>query len=68
MSARKPHAPARAGAAFTFNDRQEATLILRRILAAVDRGELDALDRAGRRLVHRLEGATAALKVDAPTP
>ena len=66
MSAWKPHAPARAGAAFTFSDRQEAALILRRILAAVDRGELDARDRVGRRLVHRLEGATAALEVDAP--
>jgi len=44
----------------TGSDTEEAAEILRRVLEAVDRGELDADDPISRGMVRRMEGALAA--------
>lgn len=49
------------------NDRHEAAELLRRILAAVERGEIDAASPAARRLLRRLEGALAAWESESET-
>jgi hypothetical protein len=61
-------APAAAGKneeMATRADGQEAAQLARRILDAVERGELDADSPAARRLVRRLEGAAAAWEAEA---
>ena len=45
-------------------DRQHAAELVRRLLAAVDRGEIDAGTPAARRLLRRLEGAAAAWEAE----
>lgn len=49
-------------------DRADAAAVLRRILVAVDRGDLDAPGAAGGRLLRRMEGAAAAWKAAGPGP
>ena len=49
------------------NNRREAADLLRRILAAVERGEIDAASPAARRLLRRLEGALAAWEAESET-
>lgn len=44
-----------------MSTRSEAAAIMRRLLAEIDAGRLDAEGRAGRRLRNRIEGAIAAL-------
>lgn len=46
---------------------REAAATLRRLLAEVDAGRLEAPGRAGERLRHRIEGAVAALDPDKPS-
>ena len=48
----------------TNRDRQEATAVVRRLLATVERGEIEADTPAARRLLRRLEGAAAAWEVE----
>lgn len=43
--------------------RQAAATLLRRVLAAVERGELTASTPQGRALLRRIEGAVSALDV-----
>lgn len=49
----------------TKHERQEAAATVRRLLAAVECGGIDADSPAARRLIRRLEGAAAAWEVEA---
>ena len=46
----------------TRKERAEAAATLRRVLAAVERGELDVNSAHAKRLLRQIEGATAALE------
>ena len=48
----------------TKAERLEAAQLARRLLDAVERGDLEADTPAGRRLVRRIEGATAAWEAE----
>ena len=48
-------------------DRQEVAALARRILGAVERGEIEADSPAARRLLRRLEGATAVWEAETKT-
>jgi hypothetical protein len=50
------------GAVTTRRERAEAAAVLRRLLDAVESGELDVGSAHGRRLLRQLEGAVAALE------
>jgi hypothetical protein len=49
-------------------DPAEAAAALRRVLAAVDAGDLDAASSQARALLRRMEGAVAALEAMDPKP
>ena len=49
----------------TSKDRQEAAALVRRLLAAVEQGEIEADSPTARRLLRRLEGAVAAWEAEA---
>lgn len=51
----------------TKKDRLEGAALARRILSAVEQSELEADTPAARRLLRRLEGATAAWEAEAAT-
>ena len=56
------HTPCRQTGRVRTADEREAAEMLRRLLDAVDRGELTALTPAERRNLRRLEGMLAALE------
>lgn len=52
----------------TARDRRAAARVLRRLVEAVDRGEVTADTPQDRRYLRRIEGAIAALEADRATP
>jgi len=50
----------------TKNDRQHAAQLVRRLLLAVERGEIESDTPTARRLLRRLEGAVAAWESETP--
>ena len=46
------------------NDRRQAANALRKLLDAIERGEIDASDPRARRLHRQIEGAAAAWEVE----
>ena len=55
----------KAGRATSAPEPADAAAVLRRVLAAVDAGDLDAGRSQARTLLRRMEGAAAALQVQA---